>query len=117
MPKGYQILELECIDALIVNPIQFGFSVAVLSWLIERLHVELAENLGGAELSIVRVEYLGAYPALGVAYGQISEDVGPLIQKTATELFQKCNVGEFVQFMLRKNVDWNAVASEIMRGD
>jgi hypothetical protein len=71
---GYQVVELRAIDNLIRNQNSLEIQISVLLWLIKCTQSELVGK--GIELEVIKVEYLGAYPAIGIKY--LSQDVPDL---------------------------------------
>lgn len=53
-------------------------TIALLSWLVELVHTELKDRLCDVEIEVIGVEYLGAYPAIGIHYTTPeTDDLGP----------------------------------------
>ena len=99
MSKGYQIVEPASLAGILAVPESFELTVAVLSWLSAKLHEELKEQLVGAQLAVIRVEYHGAYPAIGIQYESNPNDLGPLVESTINRLLKECSVLELVSFV------------------
>jgi hypothetical protein len=116
MSKGYQIIEPDTLVGLFADPKYFELSVALFTWLIERLREDLKEQLVPAELDIIRVEYCGAYPAIGIHYHDRNpNDLGPLVESTIAKLMSERPVLEFVSFVARSKLDWREVTDKLMK--
>lgn len=109
---GYQLIEPATLDRVFAVPGNFAIAVAMFHWLIDELHRELGDQLQGVTLQVVRVEYLGAYPALGLQYEREGHDVGPLVEQTIERILRSRPVASFAQFVGQSRLDWDAV----MRG-
>ncbi len=118
MKKGYQLIEPACLSRLLPLPASFDVTVALLSWLVEELRVELSGRLGGAELELIRGEYVGgAYPALGIHYpapAEEGEDLEPVVESTIKELLRQRPVADFVSFLERAQTDWRKVTDDLV---
>ncbi len=116
MKKGYQVMELSLLDPLFSQRKYFDFAIAIFYWLIRELHVELKDQLAGAQIEVIRVEYLGAYPALGIHYGNSGEvkDLEPLVEATIYRLLQEKPVIELVTFIAASGTDWKEVTTKLM---
>jgi len=115
MTRGYQIVEPELLAPLLSNPQQIDASLMVLAWLIGEVHRELNGQLEGVEIEIIRVEYMGAYPALGVWYSRAAmADLGKLIEQTTDRILKKKNVAEFAAFCAGTDTDWAAMRKRVM---
>ncbi|NOJ95627.1 hypothetical protein HMI51_22170 [Corallococcus coralloides] len=112
--KGYQIIEPSSLGMLTACPDKHEFAVAMLQWLVQGLQVELKDQLRGVEISLIRVEYQGAYPALGVRYVNEPNDLGKLIEQTADRLLQERSVSDFAAFLVREKVDWARRTADLM---
>lgn len=115
MNKGYQLIELALLDRLLATPSAATITVALLSWLVEAIRNELDGQLIAVELEVIRAEYLGPYPVIGVHYVNAdAPDLGPLIEATATRLLQTKAVSEFVAFVPRSGRDWRKETDDLL---
>lgn len=115
--KGYQLLEVDVLDGILGLPTNFDVNVALLSWLVEQLHIELGERLQGNEVEVILAQYHGAYPALGIHYPTPgSDDVGPLVETTIAELLTRRSVEDFIFFLARTPTDWRKTTDGLMAG-
>jgi hypothetical protein len=104
--KGYQVIEPTALAPLLSDPSNHVLAVMTLSWLIEQLQGTLGGQLEGVSLEVIRVEYHGAYPALGVHYTSESSDLGPVIEACVEGLLRDRSVGDLVEYVVRRRVDW-----------
>lgn len=80
---GYQLVEAPALDDLVTTHGTGAFGAVVLDWVVEAARDALGDVLAreGAELEVVRVEYLGSYLALGVRYSrEPSRDLGSTVE-------------------------------------
>ncbi|MDP2307876.1 MAG: hypothetical protein Q8P18_17755 [Pseudomonadota bacterium] len=116
MARGYQIIEPAGLDRLLGAPPSFPVGVALLYWLIEQLKLELGPRLDGLEVEVIRVEYHGAYPALGVHYREEVGDIAPLLERTIDRLLRDRPVASFVAFLVDHPADWGEVCTQLLAG-
>jgi hypothetical protein len=115
MKKGYQIIEPPSLSGLFPRTASFDVTVALLSWLVETLRVELNDRLGGAEIELIRAEYQGAYPAIGIHYpAEEGEDLGLVVETAITELLRQRSMADFVSFLARARTDWRKVTDDLV---
>jgi hypothetical protein len=114
MDRGYQIVEPEGLALLLGVPADFPVCVALLRWLIEEIELELGPALTGIELEVIRVDYQGAYPALGVHYREAVEDVAPMLEGAIERLLRDRPVAHFVDFLVRNPTDWAGISARLL---
>jgi hypothetical protein len=115
MKKGYQLIEPELLAGLVAAPKTFDLSIALLAWVVEVVRAELGDRLKGVELEIIRVEYFGAYPAIGIHYSAADiDDVGPLVEATIVDLVTQRPVADFVSFLMRTPRNWREEAEALL---
>lgn len=115
MKKGYQIIDAAGLKRLLAVTTSFDLTIALLSWLVELLHGELRERLTGVEIEIIRAEYYGPYPAIGIHYPmQDTNDVGPLVETTIEELLKQRPVADFSAFLARTPTDWRKATDDLI---
>jgi hypothetical protein len=91
------------------------FAVALLTWLVPRIQREVAAVVDGVRVAVIRVDYLGAYPALGLTYEGVVQDAGPVAIRAAEELLASTSLAEFLASLDLSNTDWRVVEEEVMR--
>lgn len=119
MSGGYQLLEELLppqIDRLCAHPKYFTFAVVILSWLAEQLTAELKEQLIDAQITVIKAEYLGAYPCLAIHYDHPAEaqDLAPLVKAAIKRLFENRSALEFMDFIGAGGRDWNMFTAALM---
>jgi hypothetical protein len=114
MYKGYQLIPSDRLDSLVRAFKHSDFLIAIHHWLIPQLNAELKDQLANVELEVIKIEYLGAYPGLGVHYLAEIPDVAPLIEATIDRLLQERPVSELITFIVASGIDWQAETSRIM---
>jgi len=110
---GYTVVEPEIINEWLAITRNQEMLVSLLYWLVEDVNVKLAEEFQfpPVQAEVIRVEYLGVYPAIGVREGgNISIDIAKKIEEIVTRKIQATSVLEFFQFALNENRDWNLEA-------
>ena len=115
MSEGYQVVEPECLSALTASPHQVEFAVAVLYWLQQALRAELGSRLEGVDIDIIRVEYHGAYPALGLKYREKVPAIGRLVEDAANRLLRNRSVADLSDFIARTDRNWGQLSRDLMR--
>ena len=117
MSKNYQIVEPPTLAGLFGTPANFDIAVALFTWLIDRLREDLKEQLVGAELEVIRAEYHGAYPAIGIHYDSDTDpnDLGPLVESTIAKLLSERTLADFLSFVASSKIDWKEVTDKLVR--
>ncbi len=109
MKHGYQIIEPTALNHLLATPKAFEITVALLYWLVELTRAELKETLEEAKagIEVIRAEYHGPYPAIGVRYDSSGTlDLAPLVEATIMKILQGRAVVDLVSFLERCPADW-----------
>ena len=116
--NGDQIVVPESLRYLLADSKYHEYAVLILHWLIPELYKELKDELKGVKVEVVKIEYLGAYPALGLQ----SETINPynsrldeLVETTVEKLLRDKSIIEIIDFMTTDDVDWKDVTNNIMR--
>jgi len=67
------------------------------------------------EVKVLKVEYLGAYPAIGIRDdGSLSADIALKIEETIVKKIKTTSILEFLQFALNSDRDWNYEAEKLL---
>ncbi len=111
---GYQVIEVPTLTRLAANPTMTRFAVALLTWLAPKVQQEVSAAVSGARVSVIRVEYLGAYPALGLTYERAGEDAGPIAVDAAERLLASTSLTEFLSSLDLSSTDWSGVEQAVM---
>lgn len=115
MKKTYQIVEPVVLSELLGEPRAFEVTIALLSWLVDLTNKELKDQLQGAEVEVIRAEYHGPYPAIGVCYeSATASDLGPLVEATIARMLRDRAAQDFVDFLGRVTTDWRREAERLV---
>ena len=114
MTDGYQVVEPQGLLPLYGQRRNFAFAVAAFEWLIGAVRKDLGDRLLGVSLRVIRVEYLGAYPALGIHYDEGVPDVQVLVEEACERALRTRPVSEFVEFLGTGDRDWTRLAEQLM---
>lgn len=110
MRTGYQIVEPTGLDPLIKTPSREGIAIAILQWTIETLRCRHPELVDAVTVEVICVQYLGAYPAIGIRYHEaITADYGPAISAAIDNILEQYTMSDFLSFMEQNNTDWHEV--------
>jgi hypothetical protein len=95
------------------------FLIAIEHWLIQELNSELKKYLVGAQIEVIKIEYIGAYPGLGLRYKnpEAIYDLGPLLEVTIDRILKEKSMMDFISFLAAQKAigtDWNALTTKIM---
>jgi hypothetical protein len=95
------------------------FLIAIEHWLIQELNSELKKYLVGAQIEVIKVEYIGAYPGLGYRYKNPNaiDNLGPLLEVSINRILKEKSMMDFISFLEAQKAngtDWNALATKIM---
>jgi hypothetical protein len=95
---GYQIIEIVAIDKLIVSQTSLHVQVSILLWLIDYTKRSLKRD--DIELTLIKVEYVGAYPAIGIKYiSQTSEDLEDVVTQEWETVLSSVTMKDFIEFI------------------
>ena len=119
MGRGYQLVETPQVYGLIRESKYDDFSVAILSWLIEQLNIELMYQLTDVQIEIIPVASHGTvigYPCLGIHYDYPDDSVNleALVMATVDRIFQERSILELVTFISASGKDWRAITAKTM---
>lgn len=122
MSGGYQLIEptdLPQLDRLCAHPKYFTFAVAILSWLAEQITAELKEQFADAQITVIKAEYLGAYPCLAIHYDHPAEaqDLAPLVKAAIKQLLENRSALELMDFIGAGGRDWQMFTAALMLPD
>lgn len=114
MTDGYQIIESEDLAKLVSKSAHLQFSVAVLSWVAAQLNMRAHGRLAGLEFSVIPVQYISRYPAVGVRYpdsGQ--EDREKDILLAISEILETTTLNVFVVHLCSQD-SWGDIATNLL---
>jgi hypothetical protein len=116
MAKGYRIIEFDLLDPVISSSHE-EMGVALLDWMSKLISLELGPKLQGASVEVIKVTYLGSYPALGVHHpdSTVIHAVAPLVEKAGTHILETHSIAELLRHMETK--DWWEATKSLMNDD
>jgi hypothetical protein len=118
MSRAYQVVEPRELSELCAAPGSVEIAVAILTWVVEQVAASLAAELGEAQIEVIRVEYHGAYPGIGIHYPiETGVDVGPLVERAISEILRTRSIVEFVRDLAVSGASWRGVTEKLMRPD
>ena len=122
MSGGYQLIEptdLPQLCRLYSEPKYFTFAVAIFYWLAEQLSVELKDQLSDAQITVIKAEYLGAYPCLAIHYNHPEEaqDLASLVEAAIKRLLENRSALDLVAFIGAGGRDWHMFTAALMSPD
>ena len=116
MTHGYELIEPEGLARLLAltDP---TCTVALLHWMASEIIEELGDELGGAELVVVRADYMGPYPCLAVRHVQArgASNLAPAVEAIAQRLCRAAPLSRFLRFLAESDRDWSSVAHDLLR--
>ncbi len=121
MNRGYRIIEPILINSMIVDKKYHAYAVSVLFWLVEAIYKALEDQIDTFDLEVIKVEYMGVYPALGLQYESMPYEapnypLEKLIEETANRLLSEKPISELIKYIAASVVDWNEMTAWIMTG-
>ncbi len=114
MSIGYRIVEPQQVDPLMVDAKYREYAVVIFYWFIEELYKELGHALDNVNIEVIKVCYLGCYPALGLQHEGDDAHIDDLVSQTADRLLEQRPVSEFIKFVATSDIDWRAVTTQLM---
>ena len=96
--KGYQIVEIESLDKF-TSMEHLSMYISLLVWLASRISNK-PKLLSLIKVDVIRVEYLEAYPALGIKYlAEGQDDYEPIIREEYEKMVEEKSVYELLKFI------------------
>jgi hypothetical protein len=89
---GYQTIEPEELNTIIVNADNDLLSVSVLDYIVERLNQHVEGALTGLSFEVIPIEYVSRYPGIGAKYdnpnsanreGEILDEVSKILRNAS----------------------------------
>jgi len=119
MSDGHHLIIAGNLDPILRAFKYSDFLIAIEHWLIQELNSELKEYLIGAQIEVIKVEYIGAYPGLGYRYKNPNAipNLGPLLEVTIERILKEKSMMDFISFLAAQKAigtNWNAVTTRIM---
>lgn len=111
---GYTIIEPPSLERWLGTVKNRAMLVALLSWLRHRLSKALKDDSPALRMDVIRGEYLGAYPALGVhGTEDIPADIPERLNALTEQILSSSSVADFLNFALDDGIDWTAEAQTL----
>ena len=111
---GYTIIEPPSLEDWLGTVRNRAMLVALLSWLRHRLSDALKDDSPALRIDVIKVEYLGAYPALGVhGTDDVPADITERLTALTEQILSGSSVVDFLNFALDDGIDWTAEAQTL----
>ena len=111
---GYTVIEPPSLDEWLCKVKNQAMLVALLTWLQQRLSQVLGDEFPSLQLEVIKVQYIGAYPALGIRGGNFSDDLPERIDLLTKRILLNSPVNDFLNFALDDQIDWDAKAQKLL---
>jgi len=115
-PIGYTVIEPDVIGlwhGLVKNR---EMVVALLSWLAVYLQAVLINQDPGVKIEVIRVEYMGAYAAIGAQFSaNVADDIEDQIEVLVRDRLEKTPVHEFLAYVFEGEVDWTEFTRTLLQ--
>jgi len=112
---GYTIIEPPSLEEWLGTVKNRAMLVALLSWLQLRLSETLKDNSPALRIDVIRVDYLGAYPALGVhGNNDVPADIAERLNALTEQILSSSSVADFLNFALDDGIDWTVEAQTLL---
>lgn len=104
--KGYQLIEPFFLPELIRQDATLEVCIAVLCWLVDCLKKEEELKSLPIEIDLIKAEYMGAYPCIGIHYLDNSErDWGPEVTAKVESYFQKEYLPAYNNYLTENTIE------------
>jgi len=111
---GYTIVELPSLERWLSSVNNSSMLVALCTWLTHRLSQALHDDYPSLIIEVIRVDYLGAYPALGLRDERNSDNLPERINDLAERILSSSSISDFLDFAFKDNIDWEAKAKTLL---
>lgn len=96
--KGYQVVEIESLDKFITSE-HLSTYISLLIWVASCIN-NMPKLSTHIQVDVIKVEYLGAYPALGIKYlAEGQDDFEPVVHEEYEKLVAQTSVYELLKFI------------------
>lgn len=113
--RGYTVVEPKILGDWLGTMKNREILVAMLSWLVMQVQDTLIKKFPGLHLEVLSIEYMGAYPAIGLqADDSIPDDIEDKIDSLIKELLSSTPLFKFAEFVFDNNVDWREEAEKLL---
>lgn len=112
---GYEICEPEIFGEWLATVKNRSILVPFLTWILGRVDDELKDKFPELNIEIIKVEYSGIYPAIGIRNDDnIPENAIKILESLLEEILRTASVYDFVDFVFKDDTDWNDVAQRLL---
>ena len=112
MKNGYLIVEPASLLSLFGNPKCADLAILVLHWAAKEIETRLDNK--SLIVEVIRVEYMGAYPALGVRGGVLPDGLENRIEEIVGDLLGESSVRTLISYATSANIDWRNFSKEVL---
>jgi len=115
MSEGYQIVEPACLGALVGDPKCQDLAILILHWVAAEANAR--RTLPGGTVEVLKVTYMGSYPALGVR-GQSpdasADETDVRLAELAEELVRSGSVAGLIAHATSTGIHWRDFSRSMM---
>jgi len=112
---GYTIVEPPSLEEWLGNVKNRAMLVALLTWLRYQLSDALKDDFPALKIKVIKVEYLGSYPAFGLqGDNDAPSDLPDRIDGLIERIFSDSSIADFFNFAMKDNIDWTAEARTLL---
>ncbi|MES2070270.1 MAG: hypothetical protein V4488_07980 [Pseudomonadota bacterium] len=113
--KDYQIVEPEILEQWLPVARNQEILVALLSWIVKKLQADFEMQFPGVSIAVVRVEYLGAYPAIGIHYpNDRTEDLAAPVEAAINRLLSNTSIIDFLKYVFEEGPRWTEISDDLL---
>lgn len=112
---GYTIIEPPSLGEWLGTVKNRAMLVALLTWLRHRLSEALKDDSPALKIDVIKVKYLGTYPALGIrGDDDVPSDIPERLNVLTEQILSDSSVADFLSFALDDGIDWTAEAQTLL---
>ncbi|MCC2958090.1 hypothetical protein LK542_20925 [Massilia sp. IC2-477] len=112
---GYTIVEPPSIGEWLGNVKNRAMLLALLTWLRYQLSDALKDDFPALKIEVIKVEYLGSYPAFGIqGDNDVPSDLPERINGLIERILSDSSIADFLNFAMNDNIDWAAEAQTLL---
>ena len=119
MDRRYLIFEPEQVSPMINETSNYEIIIAVLSWLVDELKVELKDRLSETDFGVIKTfgKFGGAYPGIAIYSDKMEyfDAEYKLIEAVSEKILQENSVRTFVRYVGKAENDWTDITKETMK--
>lgn len=112
---GYEIFEPEIIGEWFSVIKNQSVLVALLTWIIDKIRISLIAQNQNLILELIKVEYHGCYPAIGIKVNETTPDnFIDVLEIFTREILHRTSVYDFLEFLFANDIDWVKVTKKLL---